>query len=105
MQNPTTIHTVTLTGHDLTLEQLVAVCRCRAEVAIAPCAMEAMRASRALAEKIAAEAAAGYDGERKAKPNCLTKEEYLRNYNELVSADIDDLLAEEAKDDAAGEGG
>lgn len=51
MQDPNTIHTVTLTGHDLTLEQLVAVCRCRAEVTIAPCAMEAMRASRALAEK------------------------------------------------------
>ena len=44
MQDPNTIHTVTLTGHDLTLEQLVAVCRCRAEVTIAPCAMEAMRA-------------------------------------------------------------
>ena len=58
-----------------------------------------------LTQLTAAEAAAGYDGERKAKPNCLTKEEYLRNYNELVSADIDDLLAEEAKDDAAGEGG
>ena len=60
MQNPTTIHTVTLTGHDLTLEQLVAVCRCRAEVTIAPCAMEAMRASRALAEKIAAEKRVAY---------------------------------------------
>lgn len=60
MQDPTTIHTVTLTGHDLTLEQLVAVCRCRAEVTIAPCAMEAMRASRALAEKIAAEKRVAY---------------------------------------------
>ena len=60
MQDPNTIHTVTLTGHDLTLEQLVAVCRCRAEVTIAPCAMEAMRASRALAEKIAAEKRVAY---------------------------------------------
>ena len=60
MQDPNTIHTVTLTGHDLTLEQLVAVCRCRAEVTIAPCAMEAMRTSRALAEKIAAEKRVAY---------------------------------------------
>ena len=51
------------------------------------------------------EAGIGYDEEKKAKPNCLTKQEYLRNYNEMMSVDIDKLLADEAKDDAAANGG
>jgi len=30
-----------------------------------------------------------YQDEKKAKPNCLTKEEYLRNYDEMLSAPVD----------------
>lgn len=30
-----------------------------------------------------------YRDEKKAKPNCLTKDEYLRNYDEMLSAPID----------------
>ena len=56
MTEPGGICRVVLTGQDLTLEEFVAVCRGGAEVVLSAQAMEAMRRSRALAEKIAQEA-------------------------------------------------
>lgn len=60
MKNPQTITHVVLDGHQLTLEDFVAVARHHATVEIAPSAMEAMKKSRALAEKIAAEKRVAY---------------------------------------------
>lgn len=58
--NPSAIKKVVLDGHSLTLETFVAVARHRATVEVAPEAMEAMRRSRALAEKIASEKRVAY---------------------------------------------
>lgn len=60
MNDPKTIRCVTLTGYDLTLEQLVAVARFGARVEISDEAMERMKRSRALAEKIAEEKRVAY---------------------------------------------
>ncbi len=60
MTEPGGICRVVLTGQDLTLEEFVAVCRGGAEVVLSAQAMEAMRRSRALAEKIAREKRVAY---------------------------------------------
>lgn len=60
MKDPKTIRSVTLTGCDLTLEELVAVARFGARVALSAEAMERMTRSRALAEKIAEEKRVAY---------------------------------------------
>ena len=60
MNNPKEIRSVVLDGHSLTLEEFVAVARFGAQVSIAPSAMEAMKKSRALAEKIASEKRVAY---------------------------------------------
>ena len=60
MKDPRTIHDIVITGHDLTLEQFVAVARYGAKVKISAEAMEAMEASRALVEKIASENRVAY---------------------------------------------
>ena len=52
MEHAKCISSVTLDGHSLTLDRFVAVARFGARVEISGEAMEAMRASRALAEKI-----------------------------------------------------
>lgn len=57
IMNPTAIKHVVVDGHSLTLESFVAIARYNATVELAPSALEAMKKSRALAEKIAAEAA------------------------------------------------
>lgn len=54
------IKSVTIDGHSLTLEQFVAVARFGAQVQVAGSALEAMRRSRALAEKIAEEGRVAY---------------------------------------------
>ena len=60
LYNPKAIKNVVLDGHSLTLESFVAVARFGATVELAPSAMEAMKKSRALAEKIAAEKRVAY---------------------------------------------
>ena len=60
MKNPKSITHVVLDGYHLTLEDFVAVARHHATVEIAPSAMEAMKKSRALAEKIASEKRVAY---------------------------------------------
>ena len=59
IMNPTAIKHVVVDGHSLTLESFVAIARYNATVELAPSALEAMQKSRALAEKIAADVAAG----------------------------------------------
>ena len=53
IMNPTAIKHVVVDGHSLTLESFVAIARYNATVELAPSALEAMKKSRALAEKIA----------------------------------------------------
>ena len=60
MNRPETIQGITLTGHDLTLEALVAAARWGARVQISEAAMQAMTRSRALVEKITAEKRVAY---------------------------------------------
>ena len=61
MYNPKEVTQVVLDGHSLTLETFVAVARYGATVELADSALEAMKKSRALAEKIIEEAKnAGY---------------------------------------------
>jgi len=60
MENPKTIQTVILDGYSLTLEAFVAVARYGAKVELAEQAKEALKRSRALAEKIAAEKRVAY---------------------------------------------
>ena len=55
MEHPSSIKEVCLTGHDLTLEQFIAVARYGAKVSVSEEAMSAMTASRALAEEISKE--------------------------------------------------
>ena len=52
IMNPTAIKHVVVDGHSLTLESFVAIARYNATVELAPSALEAMKKSRALAEKI-----------------------------------------------------
>ncbi|MCR5664997.1 MAG: histidine ammonia-lyase [Oscillospiraceae bacterium] len=60
MELAKTIRTVALDGHHLTLDQLVAAARFGAQVELTQEAREAIRRSRALAEKIAAEKRVAY---------------------------------------------
>lgn len=53
--NPSSINHVVIDGNSLTVESFVAVARYKATVSISPEAMEAMKKSRALAEKIVEE--------------------------------------------------
>ena len=58
--NPKTIRHVVLDGHSLTFEEFIAVARFGAKVELAASAMEAMKRSRALTEKIAGEKRVAY---------------------------------------------
>ena len=58
--NPKAIKHIVLDGNSLTLESFVAVARYGATVELADSALEAMKKSRALAEKIAAEGRVAY---------------------------------------------
>lgn len=58
--NPKAIHDVVIDGHSLNLESFIAVARYGAKVSIADSAMEAMKKSRALADKIAAQGRVAY---------------------------------------------
>ena len=60
IMNPSAIKNVVLDGHSLNLESFVAVARCNATVELAGSALEAMKKSRALAEKIANEGRVAY---------------------------------------------
>jgi len=60
IMDPSAIKHVVVDGHSLTLESFVAVARYGASVELAPSALEAMKKSRALAEKIAAEKRVAY---------------------------------------------
>ena len=60
IMNPTAIKHVVVDGHSLPLESFVAIARYYATVELAPSALEAMKKSRALAEKIAAEGRVAY---------------------------------------------
>ncbi len=60
LMNPSVIKEVVIDGHSLTIETFVAVARYGAKVILAPEALEAMKVSRALAEKIAAEKRVAY---------------------------------------------
>lgn len=60
MKDPEEIKHIVLDGHSLTLEEFVAAARFHASVEIADSAMEAMKKSRALTEKIAAEKRVAY---------------------------------------------
>lgn len=60
IMNPSAIKHVVLDGHSLTLESFVAVARFGATVELADSALEAMKKSRALAEKIAEEKRVAY---------------------------------------------
>lgn len=60
IMNPSAIKNVILDGRSLTLESFVAVARYNAAVELAPSALEAMKKSRALAEKIAREGRVAY---------------------------------------------
>ena len=53
--DPRTIHDVVLTGHDLTLEQFVAVARLKAKVSISDEAMQAMTKCREMVERFTEE--------------------------------------------------
>lgn len=64
IMNPTAIKHVVVDGHSLTLESFVAIARYNATVELAPSALEAMKKSRALAEKIAAEGRVAYGSPR-----------------------------------------
>lgn len=73
--------TVVLNGHDLTLETFVAVARHGAKVQIAKEAIEAMKRSRALADKISAEGRVAYgittgfgDFASVAVPECMSSQ-------------------------------
>ena len=60
IMNPAAIHHVLMDGSSLTLETFVAVARYGATVELAASALEAMKKSRALADKIAAEGRVAY---------------------------------------------
>lgn len=60
LTDPRSIREVSLDGHSLTLEAFVAVARYGAKVVLSPAAAEALKRSRALAEKIAAEKRVAY---------------------------------------------
>lgn len=60
LMNPSAIKEVVIDGKSLTIEQFIAVARYGAKVILADSALEAMKASRALAEKIAAEKRVAY---------------------------------------------
>lgn len=60
MEHPNKIKHIVLDGHSLTLESFVAIARFGATVELADSALEAMKKSRALAEKIAAENRVAY---------------------------------------------
>ena len=60
LKNPRTIKHIVLDGHSLTLESFVAVARFGATVELADSALEAMKKSRALAQKIADENRVAY---------------------------------------------
>ena len=60
IMNPSAIENVVLDGHSLNLESFVAVARYNATVELAGSALEAMKKSRALAEKIANEGRVAY---------------------------------------------
>lgn len=60
IMKPTAIKHIVLDGHSLTLESFVAVARYGATVELADSALEAMKKSRALADKIAAEGRVAY---------------------------------------------
>ncbi len=60
MENPKDLKRIVLDGHSLTLESFLAVARYGAKVSLAPSALEAMKRSRALAEKIGAERRVAY---------------------------------------------
>ena len=60
IKNPAEIKSVVIDGHSLTLDSFIAVARFGAKVTVAPEAIEAMKKSRALAEKIVAEKRVAY---------------------------------------------
>ncbi len=60
LMKPSAVKEIVIDGHSLTIETFVAVARYGAKVSLAPKAMEAMKESRALAEKIAAEKRVAY---------------------------------------------
>ncbi len=60
IMNPSAIQDTAIDGHSLTLESFVAVARFGAKVTLSPDAVEAMKKSRALAEKIASEGRVAY---------------------------------------------
>ena len=60
LMKPAAVKEVVIDGHSLTLETFVAVARYKAKVILAPEALEAMKKSRALAEKIAEEKRVAY---------------------------------------------
>ncbi|MBR0312018.1 MAG: histidine ammonia-lyase [Oscillospiraceae bacterium] len=60
IMNPSAIKEIVMDGHSLTLESFVAVARFGAKVKLADSAIEAMKKSRALADKIAAEGRVAY---------------------------------------------
>lgn len=60
LMNPSAVKEIIINGHSLTIETFVAVARYGAKVSLAPEALEAMKQSRALAEKIAAEKRVAY---------------------------------------------
>ena len=60
IMNPSAIENVVLDGHSLNLESFVAVARYNSTVELAGSALEAMKKSRALAEKIAEEGRVAY---------------------------------------------
>ena len=60
MMDPSRISAIVIDGHSLTCEEFIAVARFRASVTVSPEAIEAMKRSRCLAEKIAAEKRVAY---------------------------------------------
>lgn len=60
LMNPAAVKEIVIDGHSLTIEDFVAVARYKAKVSLAAEALEAMKESRALAEKIAAEKRVAY---------------------------------------------
>lgn len=60
LMKPSAIKGIVIDGHSLTIESFVAVARYGAKVSLAPEALEAMKKSRELAEKIAAEKRVAY---------------------------------------------
>ena len=60
LMKPSAIKEIVIDGHSLTIESFVAVARYGAKVSLAPEALEAMKKSRALAEKIASEKRVAY---------------------------------------------